>query len=173
MRLMELNDEQRFRVRHTIREYGYEAIDALIGLAKQRDLEMPEMIQVFSEEIRAEAKHFGKEKAPEMVTTSTEAKEVSTDNSSTTNPENPDPAKLIKEAAKKKTHPFTEEQAAEIRRLRAEGKSAEWLANKFGVSIATIYNKLSTAPKKEKEAWINKNTTPTAEYTFRAYEEGL
>lgn len=64
MRLMELNDEQRFRVRHTIREYGYEAIDALIGLAKERDLEMPEMIQVFSEEIRTEAKHFGKEKAP-------------------------------------------------------------------------------------------------------------
>ena len=158
MKLMELNDEQRFRVRHTIREYGYEAIDALILLAKERDLEMPEMIQVFSEEIRAEAKHFGKEKAPEMVTTSTEAKEVSTDNSSTTNPENPDPAKLIKEAA------LTEEQVAEIRRLRAEGKSAEWLANKFGVSIATIYNKLSTAPKKEKEAWINKNTTPTAEY---------
>lgn len=158
MKLMELNDEQRFRVRHTIREYGYEAIDALIGLAKERDLEMPEMIQVFSEEIRAEAKHFGKEKAPEMVTTSTEAKEVSTDNSSTTNPENPDPAKLIKEAA------LTEEQVAEIRRLRAEGKSAEWLANKFGVSIATIYNELSTAPKKEKDAWISKNTTPTAEY---------
>lgn len=158
MKLAELSNEQRFRVRHTIREYGYEAIDALIGLAKERDLEMPEMIQVFSEEIRVEAKHFGKEKAPEMVTTSTEAKEVSTNNSSTTNPENPDPAKLIKEAA------LTEEQVAEIRRLRAEGKSAEWLANKFGVSIATIYNKLSTAPKKEKEAWINKNTTPTAEY---------
>ena len=167
MKLMELNDEQRFRVRHTIREYGYEAIDALILLAKERDLEMPEMIQVFSEEIRAEAKHFGKEKAPEMVTTSTEAKEVSTDNSSTTNPENPDPAKLIKEAA------LTEEQVAEIRRLRAEGKSAEWLANKFGVSIATIYNKLSTAPKKEKEAWINKNTTPTAEYISDVPEEDI
>lgn len=96
MRLMELNDEQRFRVRHTIREYGYEAIDALIGLAKERDLEMPEMIQVFSEEIRTEAKHFGKEKAPEMVATSTEAKEIiSEDKSITTNPENPDPAKLI------------------------------------------------------------------------------
>lgn len=165
MRLMELNDEQRFRVRHTIREYGYEAIDALIGLAKERDLEMPEMIQVFSEEIRTEAKHFGKEKAPEMVTTSTEAKEIIPENDSSTTPEkNPDPAKLIEEAAKKKTHPLTEEQVAEIRRLRAEGKSAEWLANKFGVSIAAIYNKLSTAPKKEKEAWINKNTTPTAEY---------
>ena len=160
MRLMELNDEQRFRVRHTIREYGYEAIDALIGLAKERDLEMPEMIQVFSEEIRAEAKHFGKEKAPEMVTTSTEAKEVSTDNSSTTNPENPDPAKLIKEAA------LTEEQVAEIRRLRAEGKSAEWLANKFGVSIATIYNKLNSASVKEKQRWINKNSDPAARFVL-------
>ena len=160
MRLMELNDEQRFRVRHTIREYGYEAIDALIGLAKERDLEMPEMIQVFSEEIRTEAKHFGKEKAPEMVTTSTEAKEVSTDNSSTTNPENPDPAKLIKEAA------LTEEQVAEIRRLRAEGKSAEWLANKFGVSIATIYNKLNSASVKEKQRWINKNSDPAARFVL-------
>ena len=160
MRLMELNDEQRFRVRHTIREYGYEAVDALIGLAKERDLEMPEMLDMFSAEIYDEIRHFrANEKAPEMLETSTEAKEVSTDNSSTTNPENPDPAKLIKEAAKKKTHPLTEEQVAEIRRLRAEGKSAEWLANKFGVSIATIHNKLSTAPKKEKEAWINKNTT--------------
>lgn len=165
MKLMELNDEQRFRVRHTIREYGYEAIDALIGLAKERDLEMPEMIQVFSEEIRAEAKHFGKEKAPEMVTTSTEAKEVSTDNSSTTNPENPDPAKLIEEAAAKRNDTkLTEEQVAEIRRLRSEGKSAAYLADKYGVTLTTIYNKLSTAPKKEKEAWINKNTTPTAEY---------
>ena len=105
MKLMELNDEQRFRVRHTIREYGYEAIDALIGLAKERDLEMPEMLDMLSAEIYDEIRHFrANEKAPEMVTTSTEAKEVSTDNSSTTNPENPDPAKLIKEAAKKKTH---------------------------------------------------------------------
>lgn len=166
MRLMELNDEQRFRVRHTIREYGYEAIDALIGLAKERDLEMPEMIQVFSEEIRTEAKHFGKEKAPEMVTTSTEAKEVSTDNSSTTNPENPDPAKLIKEAAKKETHPLTEEQVAEIRRLRTEGKSAKWLANRFGVSIATIYNKLNSASVKEKQRWINKNSDPAARFVL-------
>lgn len=160
MKLMELNDEQRFRVRHTIREYGYEAVDALIGLAKERDLEMPEMLDMLSAEIYDEIRHFrANEKAPEMLETSTEAEEIiSEDNSSTTNPENPDPAKLIKEAA------LTEEQVAEIRRLRAEGKSAEWLANKFGVSIATIYNKLSTAPKKEKEAWINKNTTPTAEY---------
>ena len=166
MRLMELNDEQRFRVRHTIREYGYEAIDALIGLAKERDLEMPEMIQVFSEEIRAEAKHFGKEKAPEMVTTSTEAKEVSTDNSSTNPETSPDPAKLIEEAVEKKTHPLTEEQVAEIRRLRAEGKSAEWLANKFGVSIATIYNKLNSASVKEKQRWINKNSDPAARFVL-------
>lgn len=166
MKLMELNDEQRFRVRHTIREYGYEAIDALIGLAKERDLEMPEMIQVFSEEIRTEAKHFGKEKAPEMVATSTEAKKVfPEDNSSTTNPENPDPAKLIEEAAAKRNDTkLTEEQVAEIRRLRIEGKSAAYLANKYGVSLATIYNKLSSAPKKVKDAWINKNTTPTTEY---------
>lgn len=165
MKLMELNDEQRFRVRHTIREYGYEAIDALIGLAKERDLEMPEMIRVFSEEIRAEAKHFGKEKAPEMLETSTEAKENISDVNSSTIPEkNPDPAKLIKEAAKKKTHPLTEEQVAEIRRLRIEGKSAAYLANKYGVSLATIRNKLSSAPKKVQDAWISKNTTPTAEY---------
>ena len=166
MKLMELNDEQRFRVRHTIREYGYEAIDALIGLAKERDLEMPEMIQVFSEEIRAEAKHFGKEKAPEMVTTSTEPKEVSTDKSSTNPETSPDPAKLIEEAVEKKTHPLTEEQVAEIRRLRAEGKSAEWLANKFGVSIATIYNKLNSASVKEKQRWINKNSDPAARFVL-------
>lgn len=160
MKLMELNDEQRFRVRHTIREYGYEAIDALIGLAKERDLEMPEMLDMLSAEIYDEIRHFrANEKAPEMLETSTEAKENISDVNSSTIPEkNPDPAKLIEEAA------LTEEQVAEIRRLRAEGKSAKWLANKFGVSIATIYNKLSTAPKKEKEAWINKNTTPTAEY---------
>lgn len=154
MKLMELNDEQRFRVRHTIREYGYEAVDALIGLAKERDLEMPEMLDMLSAEIYDEIRHFrANEKAPEMLETSTEAKEVSTDNSSTTNPENPDPAKLIKEAA------LTEEQVAEIRRLRGEGKSAAYLADKFGVSLATVYNKLSSAPKNEKEAWINKNTT--------------
>lgn len=166
MKLMELNDEQRFRVRHTIREYGYEAIDALIGLAKERDLEMPEMIRVFSEEIRAEAKHFGKEKAPEMLETSTEAKENISDVNSSTIPEkNPDPAKLIEEAAAKRNDTkLTEEQVAEIRRLRIEGKSAAYLANKYGVSLATIRNKLSSAPKKVQDAWISKNTTPTAEY---------
>lgn len=161
MKLMELNDEQRFRVRHTIREYGYEAVDALIGLAKERDLEMPEMLDMLSAEIYDEIRHFrANEKNPEMLETSTEAKEVSTDNSSTTNPENPDPAKLIAEAAAKRSDAkLTAEQVAEIRRLRSEGKSAEYLADKFGVSLATIYNKLSAAPKKEKEAWINKNTT--------------
>lgn len=167
MKLMELNDEQRFRVRHTIREYGYEAVDALIGLAKERDLEMPEMLDMFSAEIYGEIRHFrANEKAPEMLETSTEAEEIiSEDNSSTTNPENPDPAKLIAEAAAKRSDTkLTAEQVAEIRRLRTEGKSAAWLANKFGVSLVTIYNKLSAAPKKEKEAWINKNTTPTAEY---------
>lgn len=155
MKLMELNDEQRFRVRHTIREYGYEAIDALIGLAKERDLEMPEMLDMLSAEIYDEIRHFrANEKAPEMLETSTEAeKNISGNNSITTPEASPDPAKPIDEAA------LTEEQVAEIRRLRAEGKSAEWLTNKFGVSIATIYNKLSAAPKKEKEAWINKNTT--------------
>lgn len=164
MKLMELNDEQRFRVRHTIREYGYEAIDALIGLAKERDLEMPEMLDMLSAEIYDEIRHFrANEKAPEMLETSTEAKENISDVNSSTIPEkNPDRAKLIEEAAARRR--LTPEQVAEIRRLRTEGKSAEWLANKFGVSIATIYNKLSTAPKKEKEAWINKNTTPTAEY---------
>lgn len=166
MKLMELNDEQRFRVRHTIREYGYEAIDALIGLAKERDLEMPEMLDMLSAEIYDEIRHFrANEKAPEMLETSTEAeKNISGNNSITTPEASPDPAKLIEEAVKKKTHPLTEEQVAEIRRLRIEGKSAAYLANKYGVSLATIHNKLSSAPKKEKDAWINKNTTPTAEY---------
>lgn len=162
MKLMELNDEQRFRVRHTIREYGYEAIDALIGLANERDLEMPELLDMLSAEIYDEIRHFrANEKAPEMLETSTEAEEIiSEDNSSTTNPENPDPAKLIEEAAAKRSNTkLTNEQVAEIRRLRSEGKSAAYLANKYGVSLATIHNKLSSAPKKEKEAWINKNTT--------------
>lgn len=164
MKLMELNDEQRFRVRHTIREYGYEAVDALIGLAKERDLEMPEMLDMLSAEIYDEIRHFrANEKTPEMLETSTEAEGIiSEDNSSTTNPENPDPAKLIEEAAARRS--LTSEQVAEIRRLRGEGKSAAYLANKFGVSLDTIYNKLSAAPKKQKEAWIEKNTTPTAEY---------
>lgn len=164
MKLMELNDEQRFRVRHTIREYGYEAIDALIGLAKQRDLEMPELLDMLSAEIYDEIRHFrANEKAPEMVATSTEAeKNISGNNSSTTPEASPDPAKPIEEAAAERS--LTPEQVAEIYRLRSEGKSAAYLANKYGVALTTIYNKLSTAPKKEKEAWINKNTTPTAEY---------
>lgn len=162
MRLMELNDEQRFRVRHAIREYGYEAIDALIGLAKERDLEMPEMLDMLSAEIYDEIRHFrANEKTPEMLETSTEAKENISDVNSSTIPEkNPDPAKPIEEAAAKRSDTkLTAEQVAEIRRLRSEGKSDAYLANKSGVSLATIYNKLSAAPKKEKEAWINKNTT--------------
>lgn len=162
MKLMELNDEQRFRVRHTIREYGYEAIDALIGLAKERDLEMPEMLDMLSAEIYDEIRHFrANEKTPEMLETSTEAKEnISDVNSSAISEKNPDPAKLIEEAAAKRNDTkLTEEQVAEIRRLRIEGKSAAYLANKYGVSLATIHNKLSSAPKKEKDAWINKNTT--------------
>lgn len=159
MKLMELNDEQRFRVRHTIREYGYEAIDALIGLAKERDLEMPEMLDMLSAEIYDEIRHFrANEKAPEMLETSTEAKENISDVNSSAIPEkNPDPAKPIEEAATRRS--LTPEQVAEIRRLRIEGKSAAYLANKYGVSLATIHNKLSSAPKKEKDAWINKNTT--------------
>lgn len=166
MRLMELNDEQRFRVRHTIREYGYEAIDALIGLSKEQNLEMSEMLDMFSTEIYEEIRHFRAEKAPEMVATSTEAKEIIPENNSSTTPEtNPDPAELIEEAAAKRNDTkLTEEQVAKIRRLRIEGKSAAYLANKYGVSLATIYNKLSSAPKKVRDAWISKNTTPTAEY---------
>ena len=162
MKLMELNDEQRFRVRHTIREYGYEAVDALIGLAKERDLEMPEMLDMLSAEIYDEIRHFrANGKTPEMLETSTEAeKNISGNNSITTPEASPDPAKLIAEAAAKRSDTkLTAEQVAEIRRLRSEGKSAAYLANKFGVSLATIYNKLSAAPKKEKKAWINKNTT--------------
>lgn len=159
MKLMELNDEQRFRVRHTIREYGYEAINALIGLAKERDLEMPEMLDMLSAEIYDEIRHFrANEKAPEMLETSTEAKENISDVNSSTIPEkNPDPAKLIEEATARRS--LTPEQVAEIRRLRGEGKSAAYLADKYDVTLTTIYNKLSSAPKNEKEAWINKNTT--------------
>lgn len=93
MKLAELSNEQCFRIRHTIREYGYEAIDALIGLAKEQNLEMPEMLDMLSAEIYDEIRHFRTtEKAPEMLETSTEAEEVISENkSSTTNPENPDP----------------------------------------------------------------------------------
>lgn len=166
MKLAELSNEQCFRIRYKIRECVYQSVDALIGLSKEQNLEMSEMLDMFSTEIYEEIRHFRVEKAPEMIATSTEAKKIIPENNSSTTPEtNPDPAKLIAEAAAKRSDTkLTAEQVAEIRRLRAEGKSAEWLTNKFDVSIATIYNKLSTAPKKEKEAWINKNTTPTAEY---------
>lgn len=163
MKFNELGPEKKFRIRYKVVEYSYAAFDALLAIAEKEEVDVIDLWDIFDAEMYRNAGYY-KEKAPEMVTTSTEAKEVSTDNFSTTNPENPDPAKLIKEAAKKKTHPLTEEQIAEIRRLRTEGKSAAYLANKFGVSLATIYNELSSAPKKEKKAWINKNTTPTAEY---------
>lgn len=162
MKLMDLNDEQRFRIRYKIRECVYQSVDALIGLAKERDLEMPEMLDMFSAEIYDEIRHFrANEKTPEMLETSTEVEEnISDVNSSTTPETNPDPVELIEEAsAKRSDTKLTAEQVAEIRRLRSEGKSAAYLANKFGVSLATIYNKLSAAPKKEKDAWINKNTT--------------
>lgn len=165
MKFNELDPEKKFRIRHKVVEYSYGAFDALLEIATKNKVSVIDLWKIFDGEMYTNVEYYrDTEKAPEMVTTSTEAKEVSTDNSSTTNPENPDPAKLIEEAAKKKTHPLTEEQVAEIRRLRIEGKSAAYLANKYGVSLATIHNKLSSAPKKEKDAWINKNTTPTAEY---------
>ena len=165
MKFQELDPEKKFRIRHKVVEYSYGAFDALLEIATKNKVSVIDLWKIFDGEMYTNVEYYrDTEKAPEMVTTSTEAKEVSTDNSSTTNPENPDPAKLIEEAVKKKTHPLTEEQVAEIRRLRTEGKSAAYLANKYGVSLATIHNKLSSAPKKEKDAWINKNTTPTAEY---------
>ena len=160
MKFNELDPEKKFRIRHKVVEYSYGAFDALLEIATKNKVSVIDLWKIFDGEMYTNVEYYrDTEKAPEMVTTSTEAKEVSTDNSSTTNPENPDPAKLIEEAVKKKTHPLTEEQVAEIRRLRTEGKSAAYLANKYGVSLATIYNKLSSAPKNEKEAWINKNTT--------------
>lgn len=159
MKFNELDPEKKFRIRHKVVEYSYGAFDALLEIATKNKVSVIDLWKIFDGEMYTNVEYYrDTEKAPEMVTTSTEAKEVSTDNSSTNPETSPDPAKLIEEAA------LTEEQVAEIRRLRAEGKSAAWLANKFGASLVTIYNKLSTAPKKEKEAWINKNTTPTAEY---------
>lgn len=166
MKLAELSNEQCFRIRYKIRECVYQSVDALIGLSKEQNLEMSEMLDMFSTEIYEEIRHFRVEKAPEMVATSTEAKKIIPENNSSTIPEtNPDPVELIeKAAAKRNDAKLTAEQVAEIRRLRGEGKSAAYLANKYGVSLATIYNELSSAPKKVKDAWISKNTTPTAEY---------
>ena len=163
MKFQELDPEKKFRIRHKVVEYSYGAFDALLAIAEKEKVDVIDLWRIFDAEMYENKNYY---KAPEMLETSTEAEEIiSEDNSSTTNPENPDPAKLIAEAtAKRSDTKLTAEQVAEIIRLRGDGKSAAYLANKFGVSLATIYNKLSSAPKKEKKAWINKNTTPTAEY---------
>ena len=163
MKFQELGPEKKFRIRYKVVEYSYAAFDALLAIAEKEEVDVIDLWRIFDAEMYENKNYY---KAPEMVTTSTEAKEVSTDNSSTNPETSPDPAKLIEEAVKKKTHPLTEEQVAEIRRLRAEGKSAEWLANKFGVSIATIYNKLNSASVKEKQRWINKNSDPAARFVL-------
>lgn len=161
MKFQELDPEKKFRIRHKVVEYSYGAFDALLEIATKNKVSVIDLWKIFDGEMYTNVEYYrDTEKAPEMVATSTEAKEIIPENNSSTTPETkPDPAKLIEEAVKKKTHPLTEEQVAEIRRLRGEGKSAQYLANKYGVALATIYNKLSSAPKKEKEAWINKNTT--------------
>ena len=46
-----------------------------------------------------------------------------------------------------------------FRDLRADEVECRIGTVKDGVTLTTIYNKLSAAPKNEKEAWINKNTT--------------
>lgn len=161
MKFQELDPEKKFRIRHKVVEYSYGAFDALLEIATKNKVSVIDLWKIFDGEMYTNVEYYrDTEKAPEMVATSTEAKKIIPENNSSTTPEtNPDPAKLIEEAVKKKTHPLTEEQVAEIRRLRIEGKSAAYLANKYGVSLATIHNKLSSAPKNEKEAWINKNTT--------------
>lgn len=167
MKFQELDPEKKFRIRHKVVEYSYGAFDALLEIATKEKVDVIDLWKIFDGEMYTNVEYYrDTEKAPEMVTTSTEAKEIIPENNSSTTPEtNPDPAKLIEEAAAKRNDTkLTEEQVAEIRRLRIEGKSAAYLANKYGVSLATIHNKLSSAPKKEKDAWINKNTTPTAEY---------
>lgn len=159
MKFNELDPEKKFRIRHKVVEYSYGAFDALLEIATKNKVSVIDLWKIFDGEMYTNVEYYrDTEKAPEMVATSTEAEEViSEDKSSTTNPENPDPAKPIEEAATRRS--LTPEQVAEIRRLRSEGKSAAYLANKFGVSLVTVYNKLSSAPKKQKEAWINKNTT--------------
>lgn len=166
MKFNELDPEKKFRIRHKVVEYSYGAFDALLEIATKEKVDVIDLWKIFDGEMYTNVEYYREEKAPEMVATSTEAKEnISDVNSSTTPETNPDPAKLIEEAAAKRSNTkLTNEQVAEIRRLRSEGKSAAYLANKYGVSLATIHNKLSSAPKKEKDAWINKNTTPTAEY---------
>lgn len=161
MKFNELDPEKKFRIRHKVVEYSYGAFDALLEIATKNKVSVIDLWKIFDGEMYTNVEYYrDTEKAPEMVATSTEAKEIIPENNSSTTPEtNPDPAKLIEEAVKKKTHPLTEEQVAEIRRLRIEGKSAAYLANKYGVSLSTIHNKLSSAPKNEKETWINKNTT--------------
>lgn len=159
MKFQELDPEKKFRIRHKVVEYSYGAFDALLAIAEKEEVDVIDLWKIFDGEMYTNVEYYrDTEKAPEMVATSTEAKEIIPENNSSTTPEtSPDPAKLIEETAAKRS--LTPEQVAEIRRLRSEGKSAQYLANKFGVSLATIYNKLSAAPKKEKEAWINKNTT--------------
>lgn len=161
MKFNELDPEKKFRIRHKVVEYSYGAFDALLEIATKNKVSVIDLWKIFDGEMYTNAEYYrDTEKAPEMVATSTEAKEVSTDNSSTNPETSPDPAKLIAEAAAKRSNTkLTAEQVAEIYRLRSEGKSAAYLANKYGVSLATIHNKLSSAPKKEKDAWINKNTT--------------
>ena len=159
MKFNELDPEKKFRIRHKVVEYSYGAFDALLEIATKNKVSVIDLWKIFDGEMYTNVEYYrDTEKAPEMLETSTEAeKNISGNNSITTPEANPDPAKLIEEAAAKRS--LTPEQVAEIRRLRGEGKSAEYLADKFGVSLATVYNKLSSAPKNEKEAWINKNTT--------------
>ena len=158
MKFNELDPEKKFRIRHKVVEYSYAAFDALLAIAEKEEVDVIDLWRIFDAEMYENKNYY---KAPEMLETSTEAEKNISENNSITTPEaSPDPVELIEEAAAKRSDTkLTAEQVAEIRRLRSEGKSAAYLANKFGVSLATIYNKLSAAPKKEKEAWINKNTT--------------
>lgn len=159
MKFQELDPEKKFRIRHKVVEYSYGAFDALLAIAEKEEVDVIDLWRIFDAEMYENKNYY---KAPEMLETSTEAeKNISGNNSSTTPETSPDPAKLIEEAAAKRS--LTPEQVAEIRRLRSEGKSAAYLANKYGVSLATIYNELSSAPKKVKDAWINKNSAPEYE----------
>lgn len=155
MKFQELGPEKKFRIRYKVVEYSYEAFDALLAIAEKEEVDVIDLWRIFDAEMYENKNYY---KAPEMLETSTEAeKNISGNNSSTTPEASPDPAKPIEEAADKRR--LTPEQVAEIRRLRVEGESAQYLANKYGVALATIYNKLSSAPKKQKKEWVEKNST--------------
>lgn len=97
MKFQELDPEKKFRIRHKVVEYSYGAFGALLEIATKEKVDVIDLWKIFDGEMYTNVEYYrDTEKAPEMVATSTEAKEIiSEDKSITTNPENPDPAMLI------------------------------------------------------------------------------